>query len=1609
MAEITEILENEANRFEKVVKSREMVKAQEEDGYDGFTDTNLKLIPTPNFTDAKSVGTMLPINMANETVTNISRYAEQFDLVEFIREKLNYGSRLKVTEAFSSEQIDALVLAIKSFEKENAFILGDMAGIGKGRICAGIMRYAIQQGLTPIFITHKPYLFSDIYRDVTKIGNFGSKNNKPVFCTPFILNANDPKESSIKMKGGGGKTITVFETMKPSQVRRLCEGLKLPKTFETREREYNFNSVFLTYSQISHTRKNVKQNFLEALAPKSILIFDESHNAASANESSRIMKRATPLVQKCKGVLFSSATYAKRPEVFGLYVMRTALRSAISNLDSVTDALKVGGENVSEYIATGLVYEGQMIRRERSFGDCQKKTSFVNEGMGDVDRQKEIFNEAVSYFKELRDFGNTPLYEDAAKNAIYRRVQERGLQLVIEDTYKNAKNGSEQTKRAFINTYRNRWVLFFEKNSINRYRATFRENLFYALKAKWTADKVIECLNTPVDYRNVDGSTHRAPMKPLIAIRNTGESIFNELDLQVGDEINNDFAVYLNAVYNKLFSGNFKLRRVNEYIFESEADLVRDEILIREGEESNVNDFVIEDEYSISLGDFADSGQRISEIQSRLVQYRSELPLSPIDYIREAITNTSRSMVYFMNGDRTQPKYGDAGSSNYTFSEATGRKSRLIWNPVTEKWRYERVEKTPITDIFTAFNSGATDVMLLNVTASTGGSAQSSPDEGPDTRPRNMFITQFELDINVEVQKRGRVNRTGQLNSPTYTYIITGIPVEKRTYLMFRKKLRKLDANTSANQSASSETAEISDDKGQPIEDIFNQYGYEVFMNDFINEPEFATPPNDYLSVWNGLKSRFAAKGEEAERIEANVSEFNDFTKELELYPADFQEKFFNVMNEKYRQEVERLKSVGEYQLELKTRMYKAFLKQRVPVKINSGDTIFSYPLFLSDYYTLEDNKAWSKEQIDRKADELAVGPDGKPMELSKFHSFLVKDFDEQAQANIEYQVAAHQAKEPKREDFPNDEEYQIAFDEFRREERDIIFNGRKKRDEMREYLLFFRPKRNIVYRNHLGIFVGFKIADKGNFRYSLGNVQFVFCCLSGYSVVYLKLSSNPDELKAIKENSERLFGGLASRLAGGISPEESQDVKDLYDLFGGVDAAKQIQNWKPNYDARVIRRFYAGNILSGIVKANIERKYKAEETGLKSWHLVRFNNVDGSITTAVELRYGKPLSDKTMIVPETTTLAVSSGSTDFVNYLEQYPVSLMNEIYPLWNVEDESSTEGIIERGLCVIRYEDVITVQVLQQFKVTKDGDFEDLTERSERWNKLYHDVDFFSKHRDNYRGERKRQEIDYARKITRKQNKYGQWEERTKYNPYKAHIKSFNFDAKREKQKMVDFFNDLSAKYDLQFNFRSSQEAEWMVESRADVAKEQYATAGGKKAVKKEQIFEEGQYQYRFIKPVTVQFAETVPNLIEFNPSDGAYGGVTVSLPMKPSECASYGLKPFKIPLDVIIKITFAALKDEDKTWFANKLEEMAQTDTPVQIGLFVNSYLRERAVAPVYFFGDIRTADIGLIFKEYALKNDLTLLVIEQEVEEVRKPRKTKVEFEDAENFIIKMLQ
>ena len=1627
----TEQLEKEAERILKAETIKKQVEAEEVEAYDSVTNDKIKLIPTPSFCDAKQVGTMLPINMANETVTNLSLLAQEFDFIDFIKEKLGYSSRIKVAQSFASEQIDALVLAIKSFEKNNAFILGDMAGIGKGRVCAGVIRYAYNQGIIPVFMTQKPYLLNDIYRDIKDIDGLGTnEKGQNVSPKPFVMHNEGvivdregnpiPTNQAYKTTEKNGEYIYRFvDSKNPHSINDLADAMsdEIERTGEVKLFK-DFNCVMLPYSVISQSRSVSRKRFLTNISPNTILIFDESHNAASANMSSNILRMGLPLVEASKAVLFSSATYAKNPTVFNLYVVKTALRTAVPSLDSITDALKVGGENVSEYIASGLVKEGQMIRRERSFGNSKKITEFVGairqeNNFGETsysfppnDTQRAFYDEAIGYFKELRDFSKSDMAAQAVKTAVYRAVDALGKEVANSDAYKLCLNAPKDKVKALRDTFlkenKGRYILTYNSDSISRYKSTFRENLFLAIKAKFAAEKVIECLNTPIRYFNNDGSEHIAPMKPIIAMANTGEAIFDELRFEEGQEVKNDFSEYLRAIYNKMFVGNFRLRKVDSNVFDSMSSLTS----------NGINFEIIDGEYKVELDDFFDSGKRITEIQSRLNAYQSVLPFSSIDYMRDVIESTPRARAYF--GANNAPLYGQAASAFYRFSEGTSRKYMLKRdeNGVLRFEKNDRLKST--TKVFRSFNNGAVDVMLINVVASTGGSAQSSPNEGVDVRPRNMFVVQFELDINVEVQKRGRINRTGQLNSPTYTYIISQIPVELRKYLMFRKKLRKLDANTSADQTASSSAAEMPDAKGNPIEDIFNHYGFDVFKNDFIELPENMP----YYEIFDNMsfRSKNVSADAAAEQDDINIEHFNAFVRELELYPAKFQEYFFDQMNEKYIQKKAQLIAQNEFQEELQAQDYKASLKQRVVIQLNSGTTVFSLPLFLADYYTLESKKPLSRDRMLEKANELAVW-DGQSVTPMQFWENMVKDFYAESGKYMDLvRQEANNLSHPDRADYPNDKDGEDAYDRamfgFEARKNAKIQREQDDLELIKSMLAYYKPMTKVTFDRNLGVFLGYKLSSSSKkFKYTKGSIQFVFAFLSEYPLYYAKLTTNLEDLVKIKQISTSVFGG------GTFSASNFAQ-----------DDMRKIDEWRPQLNRRIIKRFMAGNILSGIVEANRRKN----EGKFKSWALTRFNNIDGSINTAIELKYENELPKDAEIRVGQEELAVAADNDNAYDYVTKMPISTgstydvrktsyglfrvaFQDIFPIWNIESDKLTE----RGICIVKRRlrtyseaenkyidrDVIQFEIPQSYiirDVKETGQKLEIQKKvgEKMYNNLYHDQEFQNMFVDHLiTKDPQKKVIQYA--FMQFKDSKGTYT--SKHNDLKVYIKRYEF-AESDVKNIKFFMNELYRKYDVSFNFRSDVGAYFNVETQTDVFD------ASKKEQQQAQAYPIGEYEYRFIRRVSESLSDSIPAMIR-KTSDGAYGGVITQQPLLPNMLPSYEMKPYKFSNEILVKLTLAVLSDEDKSSFVKQLEELADVKNAdeYEIGEFVRKFLTQRTVGTIYFFGDMRTSDYGKIFREYALKQDLSKLVLEerQDVEVATKAAKTEVNLDDAENFIIKL--
>ena len=214
----------------------------------------------------KSLETVVPDSMGYEIHAALHRLkAEVGNINDYVRRHMGYASDTELAQALSAEQVDAVALAIYNIEvRHEGMITGDQTGIGKGRIAASLIRVYARMGLKPIFITEKPNLFSDIYRDLVAIGSGN--------LVPFIVNG---RESKTQVKDEDGNVI--YEASEKSYQESCFTDGYVPN-------ECDF--VMATYSQFASNKPTVKQSFLSSIAADNVLILDESHNAGGNIETS---------------------------------------------------------------------------------------------------------------------------------------------------------------------------------------------------------------------------------------------------------------------------------------------------------------------------------------------------------------------------------------------------------------------------------------------------------------------------------------------------------------------------------------------------------------------------------------------------------------------------------------------------------------------------------------------------------------------------------------------------------------------------------------------------------------------------------------------------------------------------------------------------------------------------------------------------------------------------------------------------------------------------------------------------------------------------------------------------------------------------------------------------------------------------------------------------------------------------------------------------------------------------------------------------------------------------------------------------------------------------
>ena len=831
------------------------------------------------------LNTQVPDSMGFETQQAISKIKQEIggSMDNFVRHRLKYNSPMEMCKALSAEQTDAVAMAIYNIEaRGQGMIIGDQTGIGKGRIAAAIIRYAVNQGLKPVFITEKANLFSDIYRDLFAINS--------AHLVPFIVNG---KESKTDIKDEEGTVI--YQALPATEQNKIFKDQQVPAKFDF---------VLGTYSQFnSPDKKPEKPAFLRAIAEDNIIIMDEAHNSSGSSNTGEYLQG---VVSKAKGVIFLSATFAKRPDNMPIYAMKTAISDCNMSKEDLVNAITQGGVALQEVLASQLVAEGQMLRRERSFEGVEVNYMTLEDK---EQEHKAVADNITEILREIIAFQSNHI--DKQVDELDKIAVAEGKEIVIR----------EGTSQAGVDN-----IPYFSKvfQVINQ--------MLFSIKAEAVAERALLRL--------------REGKKPVIAFASTMgsfiEQMENESGMPVGDGdlINADFSEVLK-------------RGLDGIMRYTEKDVDGNPIYKR-----------------FELSELAPEAQmEYQKIMAKIRNAATGITISPIDIIIRKIQ--------------------EAG---YTVAEVTGRKYEVQINPKTNKGLVMSRKRINTNDAFRQFNNNEVDVLMINQSGSTGASAHAivTPKvKAEQVKQRVMIVLQAELDINTEVQKRGRINRTGQILLPIYDYMMSAIPAEKRLMMMLQKKLKSLDANTTSNQKQSSNILDVPD--------FLNKYGDKIVKEYLLENSDINDLLGDPLKLEESNSENKPDVEDAAMKVSGRVA----------VLSTKMQQEFYNEIAERYNDYVEYLKQVGEYDLEVEAMNLETETINTTMIKMGKGgDSAFGEDSILETVKANVLKKPFTVNELDNLLKESLEGKEAKVIQ-----SELIQSYQTEMQKRLEAEQQETQNK----------------------------------------------------------------------------------------------------------------------------------------------------------------------------------------------------------------------------------------------------------------------------------------------------------------------------------------------------------------------------------------------------------------------------------------------------------------------------------------------------------------------------------------------------------------------------------------------------------------------
>ena len=290
-----------------------------------------------NQTGAAAPGALAPL--MEESLERLEEKVGNIDV--WVADKLNWTIQ-EMAGYLTSEQIDAVALAIDSMENQEGFLVADVTGFGKGRIAAAIARYSALIDRKVIFFTEKANLFSDFWRDVRDI------NSENVFGRPFLLNMGSKIVDTSSSEG-----TVIFSPLKKAEVDRIIENGVSADT----------KLIITTYSQFN--RQGRKTAFLERMARGSHLMMDEGHNQAGDSATNKNM---APAVKLSASSTYSTATAGRDVANLTAYSSVFPWLSILGDLSEISPSHR---RALAEASVREACAAGRIVRREHDLSNMR--------------------------------------------------------------------------------------------------------------------------------------------------------------------------------------------------------------------------------------------------------------------------------------------------------------------------------------------------------------------------------------------------------------------------------------------------------------------------------------------------------------------------------------------------------------------------------------------------------------------------------------------------------------------------------------------------------------------------------------------------------------------------------------------------------------------------------------------------------------------------------------------------------------------------------------------------------------------------------------------------------------------------------------------------------------------------------------------------------------------------------------------------------------------------------------------------------------------------------------------------------------------------------------